>query len=453
MGWDSTFAARVASRDLTIGIIGLGYVGLPTALGFHDAGFRVRGADVSQRTISMLEKGQNPGDDPQHDDVIPQQQDGRWKITTDTSVAVPECDVVIVTVPTPVTSDQRPDLSMVEAAGAAIFDSILPEKRTIVVLESTVYPGVTREIWGRLLEERGLNEGSDVDLAYCPERFVPGDPEHGVRQVPRVIGATDSEVGGDLVELYRTLTSGDVQFVGQIEVAEAAKVVENVQRDLNIALVNELARIFPQLGLDVEDVLNAAATKWNFHRYSPGIGVGGHCIPVDPYYLIQKASEAGAPAELITAARAVNHSMPYNVAADIVKILAVSGIQPSDAKIMLLGWAYKPGVGDVRGTPAEPLAQSLKTAGMDVVTYDPYIENWGELGSLAQPIASPYDCKDVDMIILVTAHPDFLTLDWSKMKGIVRQPVIYDGRRVLDNLGLEADGWTLFRLGAPILEK
>ena len=453
MGWDSTFGERVANRDLTIGVIGLGYVGLPTALGFHDAGFRVRGVDINKQTISMLEKGQNSGDDPQHDDVIPLQQDERWKVSTDTSAIVPECDIVIVTVPTPVTFDHQPDLSMVEAAGATIFDSIVKGERTIVVLESTVYPGVTREVWGRLLQERGLNEGIDVDLAYCPERFVPGDPEHGVRQVPRVVGASDVLVGADLVKLYCTLTTGGVQFVGNIEVAEASKVVENVQRDLNIALVNELARIFPQMGIDVEEVLDAAATKWNFHRYRPGIGVGGHCIPVDPYYLIQKASEAGAPAELITAARAVNHSMPSNVAADVVQILAVHGIQPSDAKILLLGWAYKPGVGDVRETPAEPLANSLRTAGIDVITYDPYIENWGELSALIQPVDSPYECNDVDMVILVTAHPDFLTLDWNRMKEMVRHPIIYDGRRVLDNLGLEEDGWALFRLGAPILPK
>ena len=272
MGWDDTFASRLINRDLTIGVIGLGYVGLPTALGFLDAGFRVRGVDVTQRVIDALSRGENPGDDPQHDDIIPQSQDENWLVSTNSADLVPQCDVVLVTVPTPVTEERLPDLSYVSAAGSDVFSSISPNSGTVVVLESTVYPGVTQEIWSPLIEEKGLVEGVDVHLAYCPERFVPGDDAHGVRQVARVVGASSENVGNDLRDLYDTLTSGGVTYVGAIEVAEAAKVVENVQRDLNIALVNELARIFPVLGIDVEDVLDAAATKWNFHRYRPGVG-------------------------------------------------------------------------------------------------------------------------------------------------------------------------------------
>ncbi|MCS5526772.1 MAG: nucleotide sugar dehydrogenase, partial [Candidatus Poseidoniales archaeon] len=251
MGWDSTFSQRLEERDLTIGVIGLGYVGLPTALGFLDAGFRVRGVDVTSRVIDSLIAGENPGDDPQHDDQIPQSQGDSWQISTDSSELVPDCDVILVTVPTPVTDNRLPDLTYVSSAGSAVFSSISKGSGTIVVLESTVYPGVTREVWGPLLQEAGLEEGVDVHLAYCPERFVPGDYEHGVRQVPRVVGSPDEIIGSNLADLYDTLTSGGVTYVGALEVAEASKVVENVQRDLNIALVNELARIFPVLGIDV----------------------------------------------------------------------------------------------------------------------------------------------------------------------------------------------------------
>ena len=300
MGWDASFAARADSGDLSVGIIGLGYVGLPTAIGFRDAGFNVWGVDLSERIVSALHDGRNPLGDPDLDDMIPAPDSDRWTITRSTAEATAACDVLIVTVPTPVSEDLKPDLSYVESAGRAVFEAAGKGRRKVVILESTVYPGVTASTWLPLLDEIGLVEGEDIEVAYCPERFNPGDPNHGVRQVARVIGCSNPEVGESLVNLYQRLTVEDVRYVGKVEVAEATKVIENVQRDINIALVNELAQIFPELDLDVEDVLSAAATKWNFHRYTPGIGVGGHCIPVDPYYMMQRAQEVGVPAELIT---------------------------------------------------------------------------------------------------------------------------------------------------------
>ncbi len=450
MGWDSTFSQRLEARDLTIGVIGLGYVGLPTALGFLDAGFRVRGVDVTSRVIDALKAGENPGDDPQHDDLIPQSEGDYWRISTDSSELVPDCDVILVTVPTPVTENRLPDLTYVSSAGSAIFSSITKGSGTIVVLESTVYPGVTREVWAPLLQEAGLEEGVDVHLAYCPERFVPGDAEHGVRQVPRVVGSSDEIIGSNLANLYDTLTSGGVTYVGPLEVAEAAKVVENVQRDLNIALVNELARIFPVLGIDVEQVLDAAATKWNFHRYRPGVGVGGHCIPVDPYYLIEKAKESGAPVELITSARKVNRSMPRNVAADVSAILQLKEIPVSSANVLLLGWSYKPGIGDPRETPAEPLAEALVEMGCSVQTYDPIVDDRLFPNELATLVRSEGDISPFDMAILVTAHDEVVGIDWASLKEKANHSLIYDGRRVLDVEMLESLGWDVYLLGAPI---
>ena len=450
MGWDSTFSQRVEERDLTIGVIGLGYVGLPTALGFLDAGFRVRGVDVTSRVIDTLIAGENPGDDPLHDHLIPQSQSDSWQVSTDSSELVPDCDVILVTVPTPVTETRLPDLTYVSSAGSAVFSSITKGSGTIVVLESTVYPGVTREVWAPLLQAAGLEEGVDVHLAYCPERFVPGDSEHGVRQVPRVVGAADEIVGSNLANLYDTLTSGGVTYVGALEVAEASKVVENVQRDLNIALVNELSRIFPVLGLDVEDVLNAAATKWNFHRYRPGVGVGGHCIPVDPYYLIEKAKESGAPVELITSARKVNRSMPRNVAEDVSVILERNEIPLSSANVLLLGWSYKPGIGDPRETPAEPLAEALVEMGCSVQTFDPLVDDRLFPSDLATLVRSESEISPFDMAILVTAHDEVVGIDWASLTEKANHSLIYDGRRVLDVEMLESLGWGVYLLGAPI---
>ena len=336
MGWDQSFASRADSGNLSIGIIGLGYVGLPTAIGFRDAGFNVWGVDLSDRIVNALMEGENPLGDPDLNDQIPLPGSPRWNITKNTAEATAACDVLIVTVPTPVTDDLKPDLSYVESAGRAIFEATQKGSHKVVILESTVYPGVTTSTWVPILEELGLNEGTDIEIAYCPERFNPGDPNHGVRQVARVIGCSNSEVGESLVHLYRKLTVEDVRYVGKIEVAEATKVIENVQRDINIALVNELAQIFPELDLDVEDVLTSAATKWNFHRYTPGIGVGGHCIPVDPYYMMQRAQEVGVPAELITAARAVNRLMPRHVSGVLKELLYQAGVPAGDGKVLFL---------------------------------------------------------------------------------------------------------------------
>jgi len=440
---------KLRSSDLTVGIIGLGYVGLPTAIGFLDAGFTVWGVDISERTIEMVRQGKNPTGDPDLNDIIPTPGVDKWYITTNTAEAVPNCDVVLVTVPTPITEELKPDLSYVEMAGRAVFESVVRNKNTIVVLESTVYPGVTSQIWDPIIEELGLEVGVDVTIAYCPERFNPGDPERGVRQVARVIGCPDENVGRGLVTFYSKLTSEDVRYVGKIEVAEASKVIENVQRDINIALVNELARIFPELDVDVEDVLNAAATKWNFHRYTPGVGVGGHCIPVDPYYMIQRAADVGVPAELITAARAVNRSMPIHVAQMVGELMWNNGVLADDARVLLLGWSYKPEVGDSRETPAQPLSEALLAKGVHVGVFDPHLSEDMFTDSI-EYIPNIHDAVDYDIAILVTAHKECTELDWGELLGQMRTPLLYDGRRVLNLEELTSLGWKCHAIGRPI---
>tara|TARA_B100001564_G_scaffold193181_1_gene162349 strand:+ start:178 stop:1533 length:1356 start_codon:yes stop_codon:yes gene_type:complete len=448
MGWDNSFAERADSGSLNIGIIGLGYVGLPTAIGFHDAGFNVWGVDLSERIVNALHEGKNPLGDPDLDDMIPKPGSDRWSITTNTKEATKECDVLIVTVPTPVSEDLKPDLSYVESAGRAVFEATAKGSRKVVILESTVYPGVTASSWLPILEELGLEEGKDIEIAYCPERFNPGDPNHGVRQVARVIGCSNSVVGQSLVNLYQRLTSEDVRYVGKVEVAEATKVIENVQRDINIALVNELAQIFPELDLDVEDVLSSAATKWNFHRYTPGIGVGGHCIPVDPYYMMQRAQEVGVPAELITAARAVNRMMPKHVSGVLRNLLYQSGVPAGEGRVLFLGWSYKAGVGDARETPAEPLAKNLMDSGISVSTWDPYLETW-DIPEEIDLINDISEAINFDMVVLATAHKECIEIDWNSLLEKMRTPILYDGRRVLDLSSMQAMGWKANAVGSP----
>jgi len=449
MGWSKDFASRANSCDLTIGVIGLGYVGLPTIIGFHDAGFEVWGVDISQRTVDTILRGENPTGDPDVNDIIPSPDSERWNITTSTEDAVAHCDVLIVTVPTPVTKDLKPDLTYVRMAGRSIFGAIEKGSRTVVILESTVYPGVTAQTWLPEIERAKIEIGIDVEIAYCPERFNPGDAAHGVRNVARVIGCANPEVGKSLIALYSKLTSEDVSFVGKIEVAEAAKVIENVQRDINIALVNELARIFPELGIDVEDVLSAAATKWNFHRYTPGVGVGGHCIPVDPYYMIQRAADVGVPTELITAARSVNRTMPIHVAGVLNELLYRAGVPSGEGKILLLGWSYKAEVGDPRETPAEPLFEALQSKNISVASWDPHLVE-SDFPEGVEVITDIDSAEGFDVVVLVTAHKACLEIDYEKLASRMRNAIFYDGRRVMDLDSLQEMGWQIHAVGRPL---
>ena len=439
---------RADEGDLTVGVIGLGYVGLPTAIGFHDAGFNVWGVDISQRTVDMVKRGENPTGDPDVNDIIPAPGTDRWNITTSTTEAVPHCDVILVTVPTPVTEDLKPDLSYVQMAGRAVFESLNKGSRTIVVLESTVYPGVTSHTWLPEIEELGLEIGVDVEIAYCPERFNPGDPAHGVRQVASVIGCSNPDVGAGLVGLYSRLTVEDVRYVGKLEVAEAAKVIENVQRDINIALVNELAIILPKLGVDIEDVLEAASSKWNFHRYTPGLGVGGHCIPVDPYFLIDQAQLNNSPVNLISSGRKINSSMPSHVASEIRGILQKFGIPIEGAKILILGWSYKPGIGDDRGSPSRELSIELYRLGVQIFCLDPYVDE-SSFPKFVTPISDFQSSNHYDMLVVATAHNEFMGLNWDLIKNSMQNPILYDSRRCLQLLPLEKMGWNVFALGKP----
>lgn len=433
--------------DLRICVVGLGYVGLPTAIAFHDAGLSVIGVDVSERVITKLKDGIVPLVDSSSDLSVPVGSPD-WDVTMDFAYAVNNSDVILITVPTPVNEDKSPDLSYVLAASTGIIENIDRGKKTIVVLESTVFPGVTRDLIGGICKSKGITLGDEVVLAYCPERVNPGSEEGEINSSDQIIGCDDEEAGHYLAELFSKITSGTSTYVGKIEVAEASKLIENVQRDIDLAFTNELAIVLPKLGVDVEEVLAAAETKWNFHRHKPGIGVGGHCIPVDPYYYISIAREAGLENSISSFAREINNNMPSNSARNLVNLID----SKEKKKILILGYSYKAELGDVRETPVYPFIEQLIYLGCEVQIWDPLVES-SEIPHSVTVVSDPYDCDGVDAVVIATAHREVLDLDWRRMLKVCNNPLIYDGRRVVESASMKDLGWDYSAVGYPNWKK
>jgi len=437
---------KIKDKTAVIAVIGLGYVGLPTAVNFAENGFSVIGVNRTQSKVDLINAGGCYLTDLNLDERVKRLVErGKLTATIDTADATRKSDVISITVPTPVTSDKRPDLSFITSAGRAIARGLGLNK--LVVLESTVYPGVVEEVLKPILEESGLKAGVDFGLAYCPERYNPGDADHGIRDVVRVIGGITPEWAQATAQLYKS-NAKDVVVVKDIRTAEAAKVIENIQRDLNIALMNELALIFERLHIDIMDVIKAASTKWNFNVYYPGAGVGGHCLPVDPYYLVNKAEELGYHSQVITAGRAINDYMPLHVFQLVADALNEQERAVNGSKIAVLGLSYKENVGDPRESPSKVVVEELKKRGAQVHLVDPYVDEQ-TLRALAIPEATAYDAlAAADALVLMTAHRDFAGLDLRKIKGLMRTPVIVDGRRFFDPETAAKLGFTYKGVGA-----
>lgn len=437
---------KIKDKTAVIAVIGLGYVGLPTAVNFAENGFSVIGVNRTQSKVDLINAGGCYLTDLNLDERVKRLVErGKLTATIDTADATRKSDVISITVPTPVTSDKRPDLSFITSAGRAIARGLGLNK--LVVLESTVYPGVVEEVLKPILEESGLKAGVDFGLAYCPERYNPGDADHGIRDVVRVIGGITPEWAQATAQLYKS-NAKDVVVVKDIRTAEAAKVIENIQRDLNIALMNELALIFERLHIDIMDVIKAASTKWNFNVYYPGAGVGGHCLPVDPYYLVNKAEELGYHSQVITAGRAINDYMPLHVFQLTADALNEQERAVNGSKIAVLGLSYKENVGDPRESPSKVVVEELKKRGAQVHLVDPYVDEQ-TLRALAIPEATAYDAlAAADALVLMTAHRDFAGLDLRKIKGLMRTPVIVDGRRFFDPETAAKLGFTYKGVGA-----
>lgn len=421
---------KIKDKTAGITVIGLGYVGLPTAVNFAENGFNVIGVNRTQSKVDLINAGGCYLTDLNLAERVKKLVELRkLTATIDTAEATRKSDVIIITVPTPITADKRPDLSFIISAGQAIAQGLSPE--SLVVLESTVFPGVVDDVLKPILEDSGLKAGVDFGLAYCPERYNPGDVDHNIRDVVRIVGGITPEWAEATAQLYKS-NAKDVVVVKDIRTAEAAKVIENIQRDLNIALMNELALIFERLHIDIMDVIKAASTKWNFNVYYPGAGVGGHCLPVDPYYLVHKAEELGYHSQVITAGRAINDFMPLHVVQLLVDALNEQERAVNGSKIAVLGLSYKENIGDCRESPSEVFVGELNKRGARVHLVDPYIDEQ-TLRALAIPEATAYDAlAGADALVLMTAHRNFAGLDLRKIKKLMRTPIIVDGRRFFD---------------------
>ncbi|MCK5037743.1 MAG: nucleotide sugar dehydrogenase [Thermoplasmata archaeon] len=421
----------IIDRTAKICIIGLGYVGLPTAVHFCEQGFEVIGVDIDEKKVRELSQALQPTDDEDLRKQLRSVLDkGKLEITTDALAAVEAADIVLVIVPTPVTETKDPDLSYVVSASEAVSRSL--KKGQLIILESTTFPGTTKDLVLPILESGGLKAGEDFGLAYCPERYNPGDKEHTIEQVTRIVGAINLEWANRAKALYQTIIKKDVVVVKDIETAEAAKVIENIQRDLNIALFNELAMIFQRMGLDTISVIEAASTKWNFMKLYPGPGVGGHCLPVDPYYLTHKAKELGYHPKLILAGRSINDSMPLYVVDLVIDGLNELGSPVNGSKIAILGVSYKANTGDLRESPAKKIIQTLLKMKAKISAHDPFVED-NDIETAFGITGHSMDetLKDADCVILHTLHDEFKDLKLSEIKGMMKpQSLLVDTRHL-----------------------
>ncbi|QFU83047.1 nucleotide sugar dehydrogenase [Natronorubrum aibiense] len=391
-------------REATICVVGLGYVGLPLAVGFAQSNYRVVGYDVDESTVEQLQAGVDTTGDLSDESI----QDGDISYTTD-AAQINEADYVIIAVPTPIDDDDHPDLSYVEDAATTVGSKMDPG--TTIVLESTVYPGSTRDVLVPALEDAsGLTAGEDFFVGYSPERATPGDEEHGLSDVVKVVSGQNEKVLEDVASLYESIVDAGVHRAPSIEVAEASKVVENTQRDLNIAFVNELSMALERLDVDGQAVLEAAGTKWNFHDYRPGL-VGGHCIPVDPYFLAYRSSKEGFEPELMQMSRKVNESVPDHVAELTIKALNECHKTLRDSRVLVLGLAYKPGVGDVRSSKVEAVIDTLQEYDIDIEGFDPFVDNETIEAQFGISAQERLEFEAFDAVMLATPHAEFEQLD------------------------------------------
>jgi nucleotide sugar dehydrogenase len=437
---------KIKNRKAKICIVGLGYVGLPTAIFFAENGFTVTGVARNEKNIAKINKGMSTIGELNLDSRLSEVVKAKRLVaTSDLERATMDSDIIISIVPTPVDEFKDPDLTPIISSGKEIAKGLSKDK--LVILESTVYPGVTEECLQPILEESGLKAGEDFGLAYCPERYNPGDEEHVIEKVSRVVGGITPEWAEITRELYQIIIDEDIKVLKNIKTAEAAKVIENTQRDLNIALMNELAMIFELLNIDVMDVIDGASTKWNFNVYYPGAGVGGHCLPVDPYYLVKKAKELGYHSKVIAAGRSINDNMPLHMYRLIQDALNEKEKSINNSNIVVLGFSYKENVGDPRESPAKTLTKHLVNDGANVTVVDPYIDEISDkFGILTHELYNAL--KGADALVLITPHDDFKSLDFKRVKTLMRTPIIVDGRRIYDPDELKDMGFCYRGVGA-----
>jgi UDP-N-acetyl-D-glucosamine/UDP-N-acetyl-D-galactosamine dehydrogenase len=416
---------KIMINNKKIAIIGLGYVGLPLAVEFGKKR-TIIGFDINQSRINELKNGI----DSTLETTTEELKDAVHLSYTTNLEDVKDCTIFIVTVPTPIDKHKRPDLTPLEKSSESV-GSIL-KKGDIVIYESTVYPGATEEVCVPILEQQsGLTFNEDFYCGYSPERINPGDKEHRVTTIKKVTAGSTPEIATEVDELYQEIITAGTHKASSIKVAEAAKVIENTQRDVNIALINELALIFNKLGIDTESVLEAAGTKWNFLPFRPGL-VGGHCIGVDPYYLTHKALEVGYNPEMILAGRRLNDNMGLYVADQVSKLMTKKRIYVVDANILIMGLTFKENCPDLRNTRVVDLVEEFESFNCNVDVYDPWVDKDEAAHEYnIKPIDQPVEGK-YDAIILAVAHDKFKQLSAEKIRVYGKDNhVLYDIKYLL----------------------
>lgn len=423
---------EILSTNTRIGVIGLGYVGLPLAVEFGRI-FPTIGYDLSDRRIQELNRGIDVTREVEPEELARAEF---LQCTSDKS-RLGECSCFIVTVPTPIDSAKRPNLEPLKSASKTVGEHLKPGD--IVIYESTVYPGATEEVCVPILEAvSGLHFNQDFFCGYSPERINPGDRQHRLPDIVKITSGSTAEAAEKIDSLYRQIIRAGTFPASSIKVAEAAKVIENTQRDVNIALINELALIFNRLGVSTREVLDAAATKWNFLPFSPGL-VGGHCIGVDPYYLTHKSQEVGYHPAMILAGRRVNDEMGKYVADRVIKLMLQNSIEVAGARILVMGLSFKENCPDLRNTKVIDIVEEFSDYGLQVDVYDPWIDPADALHEYGLEMIPSPQRQSYDAIVLAVGHREFVAMSSQEIRAYGKsRSVLFDVKNILPPV--ESDG-------------
>jgi UDP-N-acetyl-D-glucosamine dehydrogenase len=442
---------KIRSKKAKVCIVGLGYVGVPLAVASAQAGFSVIGVDVDKQKVSMINKGICYVEDAYSERYLPELvKSGLVGATASLDRGANSSDVIIICVPTPLNKQNEPDLSFLKSVAKGL--SKIHGGFKLVIIESTSFPGTTRDVFQPLMERDGKKAGKDFALVYSPERIDYGNAKFGVRNIPKVVGGIDEASTSLGSEFYKSILDAPVVSVGSPAVAEATKMLENIFRYVNIALVNELAVLHETLDVDFIEAINAAATKpFGFMAHYPGPGVGGHCIPKDPFYLVYKAKQVGFALRLVSASKAVNKMMPIHTIERLSDAFKMTKRSLANSTVVIWGLAYKGDVKDTRRSPSLELLKLLSKSRAIVRVFDPYVpcvkvggKNYDSSSSEVESV------RDADAIVIATAHSSFRSTDLSKLRSVMHsRPILYDTRNIRTKEECERAGFTYLATGRP----
>ena len=439
-----SLSERIAGRDCALSVVGLGYVGMPLAVAFAKKGLRVIGYDLSEAKIRAYKNGIDPTHEVGNDAI----RNTTMEFTND-ETRLRDARFFVVAVPTPVNADHTPDLTPVEGASTIVGRNL--SRGSIVVYESTVYPGVTEDVCVPILErESGLKCGVDFKVGYSPERINPGDPVHRLENIRKIVSGMDEGSLADIKAVYDMIIEVGTYPVSTIKTAEAIKVVENSQRDINIAFMNELAMVFDRMGIDTREVIDGMKTKWNALNFYPGL-VGGHCIGVDPYYFTYEAEKLGYHSQIILSGRKVNDGMGAFVADAAIKQLVLAGKVVRDAKVVILGLTIKEDCPDTRNSKVIDIVKRLEEYGIKPVIVDPQADSAEAKREYGVELTEPENVHDADCVILAVAHREFKAMTAEQLdklfaEGENSRKVLIDVKSIMDKQALQTAGYRFWRL-------